>query len=249
MSDLRICFLIPTFNNPMTIRKVVLEARQYLSDVWVIDDGSGAAGRQACAELAAESLAQVYHRPQNGGKGAAVKTGFEQARAAGFTHVLQVDADGQHDLSAVPRFLEQARRHPDALVMAYPEYDASAPRVRKIARKFTDFWVNLEAGRGIIRDAMVGFRVYPLAAVEPLRVPGNRMDFDIEVAVRLVWSGVRVVNLPVQVRYLAASEGGISHFRPLGDNLRFSWLHSKLCTIRCFRWFFGLFHRSPRATA
>jgi polyprenyl-phospho-N-acetylgalactosaminyl synthase len=88
---------------------------------------------------------------------------------------------------------------------------------------------------------MVGFRVYPLQALETLSVPSNRMDFDIEVAIRLVWQGVKVINLPVSVRYLQASEGGISHFRPLGDNLRFSWLHSRLCTIKCMRWFFGLF--------
>jgi glycosyltransferase involved in cell wall biosynthesis len=209
--------------------------------VLVVDDGSSSEGRAACAALTEQGRAHVFHRAANGGKGAAVKSGFEEASRLGWTHVLQIDADGQHDLSAVPAFLAAARSNPSAFVIGYPEYDESAPLVRRIARKFTDFWVNLEAGRGVIRDAMVGFRVYPLSAVQRTRVAGNRMDFDIEVAIRLAWLGLPVVNLPVRVRYLSAEEGGISHFRPLGDNLRFSWLHSKLCTEKCLRWALRIF--------
>jgi polyprenyl-phospho-N-acetylgalactosaminyl synthase len=240
-ANLRVCFLIPTYNNPITVKQVSLEARKYLLDVLVIDDGSSPPGRAACEELQSSGLATVHHRPANGGKGAAVKSGFEVARSLGYTHVLQVDADGQHDLAAVPAFLSAMRSNPSALIMGYPVYDASAPLVRRIARKFTDFWVAVEAGRGVIRDAMVGFRVYPLAPLKALKVAGNRMDFDIEVAIRLVWEGVPVINLPVSVRYLAAAEGGVSHFRPLGDNLRFSWLHSRLCTVKCMRWVLGFF--------
>jgi hypothetical protein len=121
--------------------------------------------------------------------------------------------------------------------LAYPVYDETAPRARKFARWLTDFWVAIEVGsRKKIRDAMIGFRVYPLAALERLPETGNRMEFDIEVAVLLVRSGVDTINLPIKVRYLNKEEGGISHFRPLRDNLRFAWMHSKLCTIGCMRW-------------
>jgi polyprenyl-phospho-N-acetylgalactosaminyl synthase len=232
----RCCVLVPTYDNPLTIRDVVLGARQHLPDVVVVDDGSAEPGRAACAALAEEGLAFVEHRPDNGGKGAAVKAGFEVARRLGFTHVLQIDADGQHDLGAAPRFLERARANPEAFVIGYPEYDDSVPPVRRIARKFTRFWVDLECGRGTIIDTMIGFRVYPLAAVTTLPVAGNRMDFDIEIAVRLAWAGVAVLNEPVEVRYLAAEDGGVSHFQMFWDNLRFSWLHSKLCTLKCTWW-------------
>ena len=84
---------------------------------------------------------------------------------------------------------------------------------------------------------MIGFRVYPLDAVERIKVPGNRMDFDIEVAVKLAWAGVKVLNESVPVRYLAEEEGGVSHFQMFWDNARFSWLHSKLCTLKCTWWF------------
>lgn len=232
----RCCLLVPTFNNPLTVRKVVEEARRYLTDVVVVDDGSADAGRRVCEALAQEGLAHVVHREHNGGKGAAVKTGFEAARRLGFTHALQVDADGQHDLTAIPQFLARGREDPRAVLLGYPQYDDSAPTVRKVARRFTRFWVDLEAGAGVIRDSMIGFRLYPLAAVQHVHAAGNRMDFDIEIAVRLAWTGAPIVNLPVAVRYLQAEEGGISHFQLLRDNLRFAWLHSKLCTRLCTLW-------------
>jgi glycosyltransferase involved in cell wall biosynthesis len=235
-AEFRCCVLVPTYDNPMTVRDVVEEARTYLPDVVVVDDGSGPKGRAACEDLAEEGLAIVEHRAVNGGKGAAVKTGFEVARRHGFTHVLQIDADGQHDLTAATRFLDRARNNPKAFIIGYPEYDDSVPAVRRVARKFTKFWVDLECGRGVIEDTMIGFRVYPLAAVEHLKVPGNRMDFDIEIAVKLAWAGVQVINEPVPVRYLAEEEGGVSHFQHFWDNARFSWLHSKLCTLKCTWW-------------
>jgi len=231
----RTCIVIPTYDNPRTIAAVVDKARAVLHDVIVVDDGSGPEGRAACEAVAASGAAHVHHRQRNGGKGAAVKSGFEVARNLGFTHVLQVDADGQHDLSYCQQFLEASKGQPDALIIAYPQYDESVPAVRRIARKFTQFWVDLEVGKGVIKDAMIGFRVYPLDAVGRIGPTGDHMDFDIEVAVRLAWSGAPVVNLPVEVRYLSADEGGVSHFQPLWDNLRFSWLHSKLCTLRCVR--------------
>lgn len=232
----RCCVLVPTYNNPVTVRAVVEACREYLADVIVVDDGSSEAGRSACESIAVDGLATVVHRDENGGKGAAVKTGFAKARSLGFTHVLQVDADGQHDLEATTRFLEVARSNPRAFVIGYPEYDDSAPAVRRIARKFTRFWVDLEVGRNVIFDTMIGFRVYPLAPLEHLKVAGDRMDFDIEVAVRLSWAGVEVINEPISVRYLQAEEGGVSHFQMFWDNARFSWLHSKLCTIKCTNW-------------
>jgi glycosyltransferase involved in cell wall biosynthesis len=231
----RYCIVIPTYDNPRTIAGVVEKARAVLPDIIVVNDGSAAEGRAACVAIAGAGAARVVHRDRNGGKGAAVKAGFALARQLGFSHVLQVDADGQHDLGSAARFLEASRCQPDALINAYPLYDDTAPAVRRIARKFTQFWVDLEVGRGVIKDAMIGFRIYPLEAVERIGPTGDRMDFDIEVAVRLAWSGVAVVNLPVQVRYFSAAEGGVSHFRPLWDSLHFSWLHSKLCTVRCMR--------------
>ncbi len=236
MTDFRCCAVVPSYDNPETIRGVVERIRDRLPDVFVVDDGSGRAGREACAELERDGLATVFRLERNRGKGAAVKRGLAEAAKAGFSHAFQVDADGQHDLEEMPRFLAAAQEFPEKAVFGYPIYDETAPGMRRAAREITRFWVDLEAGRGVIRDSMVGFRVYPLAPTLAVLPRSNRMSFDVEIAVRLVWAGVSLLNLPVGVRYLSEEEGGRSHFQPVLDNLRLSWLHCRLCTTASVRW-------------
>ena len=224
----RACALIPTFDNPITIGKVVGEVRRHVADVLVVDDGSGAEGRRAVEALAAAGVARVVHRERNGGKGAAVKTGLRVARELGFSHALQIDADGQHDPDDIPRFVAQAAERPEAAVLGHPVFDDSTPRGRRAAHGFTNFWTRLETAGGVIRDPQCGYRVYPLEAALGVGARGNRMDFDIEIAVRLAWAGIPIINLPTRVRYLPAVEGGVSHFRPLRDNVGIAWMHTRL---------------------
>jgi len=207
---------------------VVEAVRAHVEDVIVVDDGSGEIARAALDRLATSGRAVVLRRAQNGGKGAAVKTGLEAARARGFTHALQLDADGQHETTDIPRFLRAATEAPRAAVLGHPVFDASTPRGRRAAHGFTNFWTRLETAGPRIVDPQCGFRVYPIAEALDAAARGDRMDFDIEIAVRLVWAGVPIVNLPTRVRYLPRAEGGISHFRPWADNLAISWMHTRL---------------------
>lgn len=232
---MRLCVIVPSYNNPQTIAKVVAAVRLHVSSVIVVDDGSGEPGRSACAALQEQGVVTVVHRPKNGGKGAAMKTGFATAMRMGFSHALQIDADGQHETGDIPAFLQAMEAHPDALVLACPRYDGSASRLRSVARRFTRLWVDLEVGPGRVDDAMIGFRIYPLRQVEQVHVVGNWMDFDIEIVVKLAWAGVPIVNVPTAVRYLKAEEGGVSHFRMVRDNLWLAWLHCRLCTLGCTR--------------
>lgn len=231
------CAVVPTLDNHLTLHAVVAGLRRHGLPVFVVDDGSAAATRAVADALAAEGLATVLRHGRNRGKGAACRTGMDAARALGFTHAFQVDADGQHDLAEVPAFLAAAARDPEALVLGYPVFDASAPRARRLARHFTSFWVGLELGSWrAVRDALVGFRVYPLAAMARVPRVADRMGFDVEAAVRLVRGGARPINLPVAVRYLKAEEGGLSHIRPFRDNVAFSLLHARLCIEGCCAW-------------
>ncbi len=239
MTNFRCCAIVPTYDNPDTIRSVVERIRAHLSDVIVIDDGSAERGRTACSNLQRDGLATVVRLDKNQGKGIAVKRGMIEASKAGFSHAFQIDADGQHDLTQIPEFVRAAKESPDHGVFGAPVYDESAPTIRRVARKITRFWVDLEVGHGVIVDAMVGFRVYPIAATLALPLRTHRMSFDVEVAVLLAWAGVPVLNLPVKIRYLDAEEGGLSHFRPVIDNLRLSWLHTRLCTVASIRWCLG----------
>jgi glycosyltransferase involved in cell wall biosynthesis len=227
-AEFRPCVLVPTYDNPATVRRVVEDARRHVGDVVVVDDGSAAEGRAAVEALGKEAIARVVFRPKNGGKGAAVKTGFAAAREMGFTHALQVDADGQHALDDMPRFLEEARKNPRALVLGCPVFDASAPKSRLVGRRITQFWSRVETFGPVITDPMCGFRVYPLVAAIAARARGNAMDFDPEIAVRMVWAGVPVINLPTRVRYVSPEEGGVSHFRMVHDNALISWMHTRM---------------------
>jgi glycosyltransferase involved in cell wall biosynthesis len=233
--------VVPVFNHGGTIGGVVCALHGYGLPVILVDDGSDAVTARVLDALASgpSGLPVVLLRhPENRGKGAAVLAGFRHAHESGASHALQVDADGQHDLEAVPRFLIVSARHPDAVVAGCPRYDASVPKGRKYARYITHAWVWINTLSRRIVDSMCGFRLYPLAAVMPLLpalAHARRMDFDTEILVRLDWEGVPVINLPVVVSY---PRDGISHFRVWRDNLRISAMHARL--------FFGMLRRLPR---
>lgn len=235
MTAPRFCALVPTYENPRTIRAVVERLRAHDLPVVVVDDGSSAEGRAAVEALGREGLAHVVRRERNGGKGAAVKDGFRAAHALGFTHALQVDADGQHALEDVPRFLEAARADPGALVLGSPLFDDDAPRSRVRGRTISRFWCDLETAGRTIADPLCGFRVYPVEPALRAGARADRMGFDAEIAVRMVWLGCRTVNLPTRVRYLTAEEGGVSHFRMVRDNVEISWSHTRMCTAAILR--------------
>ncbi len=236
----QICAVIPTFDNPGTIRRVVQRIGAHVPVV-VVDDGSGPEARAELEALAREGLARVHHRPANGGKGAAVKDGFRLARSLGFTHAVQIDADDQHDLGDLPRFLEAARARPEALVLGEPVFDPDAPRVRTRGHAFCRIWTDLATGGRHIHDGLCGFRVYPLELA--VRTPcGDGMEFDVEIAIRMVWAGCPTVNVPTRVRYLAPEEGGVSHFRLFRDNVRIVSVHIWLCVLGLLR---RVVRRSP----
>ncbi|MDQ5878129.1 MAG: hypothetical protein QG584_748 [Pseudomonadota bacterium] len=222
--------VIPIYNHRDTIAAVITRLAAYDVPIFIVDDGSNEATQQILAALtASESQVRLSRLAQNSGKGAAVMHGFHEALKAGCTHALQVDADGQHDLADVPLFFEQSRARPEAIVAGQPRYDASAPAGRRYGRYITHFWVWIETLSFSIGDSMCGFRLYPLAPtvalIERCRIP-LRMDFDTEIIVRLFWMGIPVINLPTRVIYPA---GGLSHFNMWRDNLRISWMHTRLC--------------------
>ena len=219
------CAIIPTYDNRDTLEAVVERVRRFVPHVIVVDDGSGPESRAVAERLASEGLAEVHFREHNGGKGAAVMTGLEAARAAGMTHALQIDADGQHDAEDIPRFLDASKRTPAALVLGQPVFDATAPKARLWGRKLSVFWCMVETTSTKIGDPLCGFRVYPVDAGLAAKPRGRTMDFDPEIAVRLVWDDVPVVHVRTRVRYFSAEEGGVSHYRGVRDTLLIARMH------------------------
>jgi glycosyltransferase involved in cell wall biosynthesis len=225
--------LIPAFNPGRLLGETVAGALSNWPDVWVVVDGS-TDGSDGALGSGPPGL-RVIVRPANGGKGAAVLTGAHEALAAGFTHALVMDADGQHPVGRIREFMETSARSPGAVVCGRPVFGPEAPLARIYGRKLSVGLVRLEtSGRGAA-DPLFGFRVYPLAplvrVLEATR-GGRRYDFDPEVAVRLAWAGTPAINLEAACAYPGPDRGGVSHFRYLRDNLSMVAMHARLiCTL------------------
>jgi len=232
--------VIPVYDHAHAIGAVVQGVLASGLPCLLVDDGS----HLDCAQVL-DALAHA-HAPQvtllrlavNQGKGGAMLAGFAEAARLDYSHVLQIDADGQHNTGDIPRFVALSQAQPDAVICGTPAYDASVPKARLYGRYATHIWVWINTLSLQIRDSMCGFRLYPLAPVTRLigeETIGRRMDFDSEILVRLFWRGVKVINVPTAVTY---PSDGVSHFDVWRDNVRISRMHARL--------FFGMLWRAPR---
>jgi len=229
---------IPNYNHGSTIAALLSRLAPYHLPCILVDDGSDTYNKALIQEaIALYPWVTLITLAQNQGKGGAMQAALAYADAHAYTHLLQIDADGQHDTDDIPQFIATVTQRPLALVTGIPRYDASIPKGRLYGRKITDFWVMVETLSTDIKDAMCGFRVYPVAATMAIlhqATVGKRMDFDIEILVRLHWHGTPILSIPTQVSY---PPHGISHFRLWQDNWRISTLHTRL--------FLGMLYRLP----
>jgi len=232
------CIVIPNYNHTVLLDELITTLAQFNLPMIMVNDASHQQAAELFRDLATKhpSLRVIEHK-ENQGKGGAVQTGLCAAFEQGYSHALQVDADGQHDLNDVEKLMAESRQFPAALISGKPIYDDSIPKHRYYARNITHFWVWVETLSFKIKDTMCGYRVYPLAATVGLiqqQKLGKRMDFDIEVMVKLFWQNIELRFIDTAVDY---PEHGISHFRALEDNILISWLHTRL--------FFGMLLRIP----
>ncbi len=224
--------IIPSYNPGEVVFETLRASRAMWCPVWVVSDGSTDGTTARLRELAAgDAGLRVLDLPHNQGKGAALLHALLEARAAGFSHALTMDADGQHPAPMIGSFMQASAARPDAMILGRPVFDASAPMLRVRGRRISNAWANLETLGAGIGDSLYGFRVYPireLVAVMQGQRWMRRFDFDPEAVVRLAWRGVVPINVDAPVKYLNPSEGGVSHFRYGRDNLLLSWMHFRL---------------------
>lgn len=227
--------IIPHYNHAGTIGNVAQKLIELGLPVLIVDDGSSAEQVSQLKKLETELPLQIVYCSQNGGKGAAMKVGFRTAFAQGFSHALQVDADGQHCLDDAKKMLDKARQNPEMLICGKPVYGNDAPKARLYGRKLTNFWIAINTLSNDIADGMCGFRLYPLPSTVKLieeEYIGERMDFDIDILVRLHWCNIPMFWVDTPVKY---EEGGISHFRGFADNWLISKMHAKLFFLMLWR--------------
>ena len=222
----KFAFLVPFYNHPQNIKALIAALKTYELPVVVVDDGSDEASKLILAELERTEGILLLTRAQNGGKGIAMKDGFKFAQERGFSHVLQIDADFQHDAALIGEFLRQSEAYPQSIVCANPIYGEDAPKSRVHGRKITNFWVAINTLSLGVKDAMCGFRVYPLEQLKKAAAKSktNRMEFDIEILVNAARQGVDMRWIDTYVRY---EKGGVSHFKMVRDNALISLMHAK----------------------
>jgi glycosyltransferase involved in cell wall biosynthesis len=239
--------VIPVYNHGKTAGAVVEKLSSLGLPIIIVDDGSDSETKSYLEKIHAEfPLTVPVVLKKNSGKGGAVLAGLKKAGELGFSHVLQIDADGQHDTGQAAFFLSESAEHPEAAICSYPVYDDSVPSSRKNGRKIANTWAKIVTLSPVIVDSMIGFRVYPVTQV--LGVCSRacldfRMGFDIEVLVRMVWKNIPLMFHPLRVYYPV---DGVSHFRPVRDNIGISLVYTKLCCGMLVRWPVLLWRRIKR---
>lgn len=220
------CIIVPVYKHAAQFAEFIPKLKGF--DLIIVDDGNDAVQKAVLAELAAQYGAELVSLAANSGKGAAMLKGFEYAFNAGYSHALQIDADGQHDAGDIAKFMELGAANPGCIINGNPVYDASVPASRRNGRKITNFWVCIETLSRDIGDAMCGFRLYPLKEIAPLVKKGlrfKRMASDIELIVRAHWRKIKIINLDTRVTY---PPNGLSNFRLVKDNITISAMHTLL---------------------
>ncbi|WP_428799719.1 glycosyltransferase family 2 protein [Vibrio kyushuensis] len=241
MSSYSPCFLIPCYNHGSTIAQVVKSLAEFNLPVMLVDDGSDLETKEALLLLSEQDNIHLVTLDVNQGKGGAVMAGIEAIHQMAFSHAIQIDADGQHDINALPKLITLSKDQPQRLISGRPIYDDSVPKARLYGRYLTHVWVWIETLSFSIKDSMCGFRAYPIQETSAVLAKyniGTRMDFDTEILVRMYWDGIDIDFVETNVIY---PEGGISHFDALHDNIKISKMHTKL--------FFGMLPRIPKLIA
>lgn len=223
--------ILPSYNSGALLPRTMLAAARFHSPVWAVLDGSTDGSESLARELGRDGF-RVLTLEQNSGKGGAVLAAFREAHREGFTHAIVMDADGQHPAEAIPEFLALSAKNPAHLIAGVPLFGPDAPAERVKGRRVGNFFASVETWGLGASDSLFGFRLYPLQPslhiLESTR-GARRFDFDTVLAVRLLWAGVPVINVPVPVRYPPRNEGGVTHFRYVRDNLLLTAVHVRLC--------------------
>ncbi len=227
---IKIAVVIPTFNNRGTLRAVAEKAIVSGLPVLVVNDGATDGGPETLEGLA---VARVDF-PANKGKGAAILAGAGWAEANGFTHLITIDADGQHDPADIPGFVEMIMKDPLSIVIGDRQFKETVPLSSRFGRKWSNMWLWITCGWSV-RDSQSGFRGYPVAALRKVVCFGRKYDFEVEILVRSAWAGVGLTSIPISVHYSDETRKG-SHFDPFMDNLRISRAYTRLVIRTLVPW-------------
>ncbi len=216
------CVIIATYNNSGTLMNVINDVRDYIQDIFIVNDGS--TDETAQILLSADKI-KVVSYTKNRGKGYALRQGFKIASESGFRYAITIDSDGQHLAKDIPLFIEKIIQYPDSLIVGSRILvQENMPGGNTFANRFSNFWFRLQTGINL-PDTQSGFRLYPLRLISGFHFVTNRYEAELEMLVRYAWKGYNLISIPVEA-YYPPVEQRISHFRPFKDFMRISVLNT-----------------------
>jgi glycosyltransferase involved in cell wall biosynthesis len=211
---MRVCAIIPAFNEADTVEAVVAGVRPHVAEVIVVDDGSS----DGTGELATQAGAVCLRLDRNRGKGVALRHALDSIACRDYTHVLFLDADGQHRPEDIPRLVEQGRATGADLVIGARTFDReSMPASRHFSNTVGSGLASRLVGQPI-KDSQSGFRLVRLERLRGLHLRARRYEFEMEVLIKVCANGGRVTHASVALIY----DGGRarSKMRPIRDTIR-----------------------------
>jgi len=220
--------VVPSYDNPQTIKQVAFDILQHGYKVIVVDDGSQKPIRELFSEAERKKLTILRHS-NNQGKGQAIITGTQRAREMGYSHVVSMDGDGQHLASQIETLVSDYRE--EELVIGARNFDIdNIPFGSKLGRWFSNFWACWDTGY-TITDSLSGFRVYPVSILD-LPIKSKGFDWEMEVLVRHADAGKPIREVVVECHY-PLQEERVSHFRKFDDTMAIVWVHLQILP---FKW-------------
>ena len=232
MENIKLCIIIPTYNNERTVVDMIRSVKEYCNDVIVVNDGSTDSTHERLLDCSIEGL-HIIEYAQNKGKGHALVKGFKKAREMGFTHAITIDADGQHYASDIPTLLAGMNDNANGIIVGSRNLiGQNISGKSSFANKFSNFWFRFQTGVNL-PDTQSGYRLYALDGLRGLSMITARYEAELEFLVFASWSGVKITSVPIQV-YYPPQEERVSHFRPAADFTRISVLNTILSISTIF---------------
>jgi glycosyltransferase involved in cell wall biosynthesis len=212
----KILIVIPAFNEENRIGNLLKKISSVftLKNVLVVDDGS----KDKTSLIAKKAGTKVLKLKRNQGKGLALRNGFDFAIKNGYDAVITMDADGQHDPAAIPRFLEEYRKSGADLIVGTRKHNLSEmPFLRFLVNNTTSIITSILSGTRI-HDSQSGFRIIKKKLLEQINLMTNRFQMETEIIIKAARAGFSIKELPIKTIYFEKFK---SHINPFIDTARF----------------------------
>lgn len=215
MNQVKILVAIPTYNNDATISQIIQGVLKTTLDVLVINDGST---DKTLNKLNKISEINIISIPRNRGKGNALRASFKWAIKNGYTHLISIDADSQHDPTEIPKFVKCIKENENCLIIGSRDfYLAETPLSSRLGRKCSNLAFRLITGISL-SDTQSGFRAYPLRLLTQLSNK-DKYDFEMDMLLNAVLLGIQIREIKISARYSKETKK-YSNFRQVSDSVR-----------------------------